>query len=292
MLRDHLLLHAIVAAWGFTAILGKGIELPTPVLVAWRTGLAIVGVLCLRLGLKRKLWPGGREALVMMAVGACIGLHWHLFFLSGKLGSVSVGLVGVSTCSLWCALLEPVFIPGKRLGMLECGVAALVVAGVVVIAVGEPVSLPSLLAGVASAVVAAVFSYCNGRLILRQEHQVITLYEMAGACVVMSLAGLLGNSARWLPDGREWLLLLVLSQVCTVWAYAAYVELLRRLSVFTISLASNLEPLYGILLAGLVFGEYQKLGAAFWTGSILVLAGVIGYPLLNRRRRFCRGISC
>lgn len=284
-LADQFLLHTIVAVWGLTAVLGKGIDLPSPVLVAWRTLLAACGVLLLRLALRRPVWPGLGNAAAMLAVGGIIGCHWLLFFRAGKLGAVSVGLVGVATCSLWCALMEPFFFRRKRLGLLECGAAILVVAGAAIIATGDPASLPALLTGVSSAFIAAFFSYLNGRLVLRHEHQIITLYEMAGACLVMTLVATSQSPPRVLPTVREWLLLLLLSQICTVWAYSAYVGLLRRLSVFTVSLVSNLEPLYGIVLAAIIFAEHKMLRPTFWLGSTVVLIGVLGYPLLHRRQR-------
>jgi drug/metabolite transporter (DMT)-like permease len=281
---DLLLLHAVVLIWGLTAVLGKGIDLPATILVAWRTGLAAVG-LYLWLRLKgRPLWPGRRAVCKMMAVGGLIGFHWFLFFLSGKLGPVSIALIGISTCSLWCALLEPLFIKGKRLHGLELWLALGIVAGAVVIGFGHPVAWPCLLTGVAAALVAALFSFSNNRIVQGQDPLVMTLYEMIGACLLMTVVSLPQTAARWVPSGVEWLWMVLLSQVCTVWAFSVYIGLLRRLSVYFVSMISNLEPVWGILLAWALLGEYNELNGKFWIGAAIVLVCVAAYPILKRRQ--------
>lgn len=283
-LRDLVHLHFIVAVWGLTAILGKLISLASPVLVAWRTGLAAAGLFCILLAIRRSPWPGARHAARILAVGCVIGVHWMLFFLPGRLGTVSAGLIGISTCSLWCALLEPVFVRGKRLGVLEISLALLAVVGAAVICGGDRVSRPGLLTGMASALVAAIFGFLNDRLVKRYDPKVIALYEMAGACIFMALAGQLFTSPQttWLPTGSDWIWLLLLSQLCTVYAFTAYVELLKRVSVFTISLVSNLEPVYGIAMAAVAFGEHRQLQSGFWLGAALVICSVLAYPPLVR----------
>ncbi len=280
--RDFWLLHAVVLAWGLTAVLGKGLTLTAPVLVAWRTGLAAVGLW----GWLR--WQGiplaveARALARMLGVGLLIGLHWWLFFLAGKLGAVSTSLIGLSTTTLWCALLEPLFHKGKRLHGLEFWMGLGIVAGACVIGYGNPVAWPCLLTGVAAGLVGAVFSFFNNILVKTHDPLVITFYEMLAASVLMSLVSGLGPATRWVPQGAEWLWLLLLSQGCTVWAFSVYIGLLRRLSVFYISLAGNLEPMWGILLAGAMLGEYQQFTPSFWLGAVLVLASVIVYPILKR----------
>lgn len=274
----------MVLIWGLTAILGKGIHLPTTVLVAWRTGLAGIAMFAWLKFRDVPLWPGKIAALKMMVIGAMIGLHWFLFFLAGKLGPVSIALVGVATCSLWCALLEPFFVKGKKWRGLELVCGALVVVGAAIIGHGDPVSWQCLLTGVAAAIVAAFFSFCNDRMVKAHDPRVMTFYEMVGAFAVMSIASAATGVPRILPEGNEWIWILLLSQICTVWAFSVYIGLLRQISVFIISLVSNLEPVYGILLAGFIFDEYEKLNGWFWLGAAVVLGSVLAYPLLQKRK--------
>lgn len=281
--RAYLLLHIVVLVWGLTAVLGKSIELPTTVLVAWRTGLAAVGMALWLRARGRSLWPGWKAATRMSFVGLLIGFHWFLFFLPGKMGSISLGLIGVATCSLWCALLEPLFIKGKKLHALDLWVSLAVVAGVTLIGTGDPLSWPCLLVGVAAALAAAIFSYLNNFLVRHHDREHMTLYEMLGACAFMSTVSAFQSPERIMPQGWEWFWLGVLSLLCTVWAFTVYISLLRELSVFAISLVSNLEPVWGILMAGLLYGEFSQLHLPFWLGAFIVLVAVTFHPFWLRR---------
>jgi drug/metabolite transporter (DMT)-like permease len=147
-----------------------------------------------------------------------------------------------------------------------------------------------VLVGIGSALAGTVFSILNGRFAGLYHHRVIACYEMLGAAVFCLFC--LPLSATWLTDGAgldlapgpvDLLWLLVLVFACTVYAYSEYLELLKRVSVFTVSLAYNLEPVYGILLATLVFAEHKVLGGRFYAGSALILAAVAAHPLLERR---------
>ena len=281
--RPYLLLHFVVLIWGLTSVLGKSIELPTTVLVAWRTGLAAVGMFVWMKWNGKSLWPGWKAAAQMGVVGALIGFHWFLFFLPGKLGSISIGLIGVATCSLWCALLEPLFIRGKRLHAASVWISLCALGGAVIIGYGNPVSWLPLLIGIGAAMAAALFSYLNNMLVRRFDTLQMTLFEMLGACAFMSAISTTQSPQRILPEGFEWMWLGVLSLLCTVWAFTVFNRLLKQLSVFTLSLVSNLEPVWGVLMAGLVYGEFSKLNLAFWIGGFIVLAASAGYPLLERR---------
>lgn len=282
--RSYLLLHTVVAVWGLTAVLGKGIDLSPTVLVAWRTGIAAVALAIVIRHQQKMLWPGSTAAIRMLLVGMLIGFHWHLFFLAGKLGHVSISLIGVATCSLWCALLEPLFHKGKRLGAVEFILSASVVLGASVIGFGNPVSWPCLGTGAAAAGVAALFSYLNNALVKHHDATSISFYEMIGACVFTIAFAWMQPTQRLVPSGWEWLWLVILSLLCTVWAFSIYIGLLRQISVFVVSLVSNLEPVWGILLAGILLGEFTQLNGYFWLGGTIVLASICCYPLWQRRR--------
>jgi drug/metabolite transporter (DMT)-like permease len=262
-------------------------------LVSWRTGLAAVSLAAL-LAWKKGGWLTLRVAVQCVAVGLLIGLHWLLFFLPSQIGTVSAGLVGVSTTSLWCALLEPLFVRGKRLQALEMGLAGIVILGAFLISYYDASSIPALLAGAASALVATVFSFCNGHLVKHHDPYGITFYEMLGASVLMGLVGLFwhGIGAAAIPrDAGQWIALLLLSQLCTVWAFTACVRLQKTLSVYTVGLTANMEPIYGMLLAAAFFAEHQKLHISFWIGSGLILSAVLAYlPLSERRQRAAKAV--
>jgi drug/metabolite transporter (DMT)-like permease len=135
-----------------------------------------------------------------------------------------------------------------------------------------------------SALVGSLFAVINGQLAQRYHFSAISFYQMAGACAVSALMLPFGSGLK-LPTASDLGWLLVLALVCTVYAYTAYVELLRRLSVFTINLVYNLEPVYGIVLAALILHEHRDLSAGFYAGTSIILLSVFAYPFIQRREK-------
>jgi drug/metabolite transporter (DMT)-like permease len=79
----------------------------------------------------------------------------------------------------------------------------------------------------------------------------------------------------------DWLWLLILSGICTVYAFSVSVELMRRITAFAVNLTVNLEPVYGIILAVLILGEKEKMTAGFYYGTLIILISVLIYPVYN-----------
>lgn len=285
MPRDFLKLHFIIILWGFTAVLGELIDLQSVPLVAWRTFIASVA---LALILRDRARVPRRDAIIFVATGMLIGLHWILFFLSVKVANVSICMVGMATISLWTALLEPLMIRERRLSSLDILFGVLVIGAVAFIVRSELEHTAGFLIAIGSAIAATIFSIINGTFAKRFHHRAIALYEMAGACIFCVLCLPISPSlAPAEPIGvfgwDDLGYLLILALFCTVYCYSEYVELLKRLSVFTINFANNLEPVYGIILGALILQDYTQLSPQFYIGAAIILAAVIAYPILNRR---------
>ena len=280
---DYLLLHFIVVIWGITAVLGKLITLTPAVLTAWRTGIAALSLFGI-LAMKRERRPERRVMWQMLGTGLLIGLHWTLFFLGGRLGTVSASLAGASTMALWIALLEPMMIPGRRWRGTEAMLALGVTGGVMIIQFSDR----GLFTGILAAGVAAVFSIINGQLVSKHSALVITAWEMTGACVLCVAAALLvapAGTAGWWPAAADWPWLLILALICTVFAYSACVWLQRRVSAFSLGMAGNMEPVYGIALATLVFGAAEQQPLRFYLGAAVIIGCVLGHTFLTSRQR-------
>lgn len=299
-IRDYLMLHFIVLIWGFTAILGLLISLPSLELVFYRTLIAAVGMAAVCFFSKKPLlvpWP---EMLKIAGVGVLISLHWIFFFWSAKLSTASVCLAGMATTSLWTAFVDPI-VSRTKIKWYEVALGLLVISGLLVIFQFETGYWLGLLMALFSAFLGALFSVLNGRLTLKHSPYQITFYEMAAACgfalaFMPVYAAFLteGQPLQLAWNGLDWLWLLILGGVCTVYAFSVSVELMKRLSVFTINLTVNLEPVYGIVLAVLVFGESEKMTPQFYLGTLIILVSVLLYPLLNfwnKRRKAVRTIN-
>ena len=284
-LKDYLLLHFIVLIWGVTAILGLLISLPPLELVFYRTLLAAAGVAVVMGYRKESLRMAPRELLKIAGVGVLISLHWIFFFWSAKVSTASVCLAGMATTSLWTAFVDPI-INKKRVKLYEVALGLLVISGLLVIFQFENGYWLGLSMALVAAFLSALFSVLNGRLTLRHSPYQITFYEMGAASLIALLflpiySYLDGSAIQWSWKGLDWLWLLILGGICTVYAFSVSVELMKRLPVFSINLTINLEPVYGILLAVVIFGEKEKMTDQFYYGTAIILVSVLIYPVLN-----------
>ena len=298
--KDYLLLHFIVLIWGFTAILGLLISLPSLELVFYRTLIAAIGVAAVMLIRKKPMLIPLPDLFKIAGVGVLISLHWIFFFWSARLSTASVCLAGMATTSLWTAFVDPM-INRTKIKWYEVALGLLVISGLLVIFQFETGYWIGLTMALISAFLGALFSVLNGRLTLRHSPFQITLYEMAAACFfalafMPVYAAFLTDGApiQWTWKDLDWRWLLILGGVCTVYAFSVSVDLMKRLPVFSINLTINLEPVYGIVLAVLIFGEKEKMTPQFYLGTLIILISVLIYPVLNywnKRRKTVRTIS-
>lgn len=282
-MRAYLLLHLVILAWGFTAILGKLITLPPVEVVLWRTTLAVAGFAALAVGLQKTLRVSRADMLKMQAVGAILGLHWVLFFASARLATASVSLAALPTAMLWCSLIEP-FVDGtRRWRPLELLVGIVIMGAVWMIYEVELRYWLGFTVGIASALLAAIFAVCNKQLVARWHWSVMGYHQMLGALVVSVLAWLITSpGSLTIPSVPNLFWLFILASICTVGAYAGYMEALKHMSVFTVNVVYNLEPIYGIILAVIVFGSQEHMSGGFYLGASIIIGSVLIVPWLKR----------
>lgn len=283
--KDYFTLHFIVLIWGFTAILGLLISIPAVELVFYRTLFAalLLGMLLKFRKISFALNPV--DYLKITGTGALIAAHWILFFEAARVSNASVCLAGMATCSLWTSVLEPLA-SNKKIRLFEVFLGLVVIGGLYIIFRFEFDHALGLTLAVISALLAAIFTVINSKFAQRHNPYRITFYEMAGANIAIVLFfpfyGKFGNGLNLIPVGLDWLYIFLLASVCTVYAYSVSVELMKRLSAFVVNLTVNLEPVYGIILALIIFGEKEKMGEGFYLGTAVILLSVLAYPPLNR----------
>lgn len=286
---DYLRLHFIVFLWGFTAILGMKISLPPVEMIFFRTLLSAIGLGIIVMAGRVSLDVTRKDLLGMIFTGALVAIHWIAFFGSARLSNVSVSLVGFATASLWTSFIEPLS-QGKKVKAFEVFLGLCVIAGIVIVFSFQHSFRAGFLVAIFSGLMAAVFSVINARYAVRIDSRTITFYEMAGAAISTALFFPL-YARYWASDGvlklapttEDWLYLLVLAGVCTVYAFTVMVQLMKRVSVFFIQLTINLEPVYGILMALLIFKETERMDLRFYLGTAIIIGSVLAYPFLRRR---------
>jgi drug/metabolite transporter (DMT)-like permease len=287
--RDYLKLHFIVFLWGFTAVLGKLISIPSVEMVLYRTLLAALGMGVVMLFMKVSFSITKNDLIKLLLTGTIIAIHWIAFFVAGKISNPSTSLVGFATCAFWAALFEPIA-KRKKIQLLEIGLGLVGLAGLVIILAFDFDYPLGLFLGIISGMTAALFSVINSKLVYRVNAYSITFYEMIGACIsILIFLPLYKNSLatnhalNLIPTFIDWIYIALMAWVCSVYAYAAAINLLKKLSVFFIQLALNLEPVYGIILALIVFGQQEVMRINFYVGTLIILGAVIAYPFLKKK---------
>lgn len=286
---DYFKLHFLVFLWGFTAILGKLVTIPAVEMVFYRTLLAAIGMGVVIVLLRGSFKVSQSDLIKMLLTGAIVAAHWLTFFVSGRISNPSTSLVGFATCSLWAAFIEPIAKKSKIQGV-EVGLGLVVIIGLYLIFSFNFQYPMGLFLGILSGLTCAVFAVINSQLVTRVNSLTITFYEMIGACAAVTLFfpfyqsnftsdGQLHLSPSW----NDWMWIAVLSLVCTVYAYAVAINLTKKLSVFFIQLTLNLEPVYGIILALIVFGQSEVMSWNFYLGTVVILGAVIAYPFVKDR---------
>ena len=286
---DYLKLHIVVFLWGTTSVMAKLVSMPATEMLVYRTFLAAAGLLAVAAVWRVSLRVSAADVFRLLGIGMVVGLHWAAFFVGGQYSTASLSLVGFATCSLWAAILEPL-VNRQPIRPLEIFLGLAVLAGLYLIFRFEFHYWVGFLLSVLSGLLAAVFSILNFRLVRRIPSVTIAFYEMAGAFLFMVLMlplykitfarnGVLDLS----PEPTDWIYLAILSLLCSVFAFTMSVNLLKKVSVFTVQLLLNLEPVYGIMLAVMVLGEHRMMGPGFFAGTAIILAAVLSYPLLKKR---------
>ncbi len=287
--RDYFKLHFIVFLWGFTAVLGKLISIPAVEMVFYRTLLAAVGMGVLMVFWRSTFSVSSGDLIKLLLTSIIVAIHWITFFVSGKISNPSTSLVGFATCSFWAAFFEPIA-KRKKIQPLEVGLGVVVLIGLIIIFAFDFQYPLGLLLGVISGMTAALFSVINSGFVHRISSSTITFYEMLGTCLVVLLYMPLYKNS-WATDGElrlvptlnDWIYIAIMAWACSVYAYAEALTLMKKLSVFFIQLALNLEPVYGIVLALLVFGQQEVMNFNFYFGTCIILSAVVAYPFVKKK---------
>ncbi|HEV2479227.1 MAG TPA: DMT family transporter [Puia sp.] len=303
MKKAFIHLHIAVLLAGLTGVLGRLISLNEGLLVWYRLALTAPSLWLLALLRKqgtrrRQRGPAGgtvridrRDMWRIFGIGGIAALHWVTFYGSIKYANVSVGLVCFSAVGFFTAVLEPL-IMRHRVDKVELLLGMLVIVGIFFIFQVDPHFKTGIVIGLISALLGSLFPVLNKRILKRVSPENVTLYELTGGFLVLTL---LMPLYLWLfpapsliPSWQDWIWLLVLSWACTVLAFNLSMSALAHISAFTVNLSYNLEPVYGILLAFVLFREDKYLSKGFYIGFCLILLSIILQTVRLRRRHLLK----
>jgi drug/metabolite transporter (DMT)-like permease len=284
--KNLLILHFTVLIWGFTGILGALISVDAVQLVWYRVLIASVTLFVYFTLSGLSLKVSKKQFLQFFFTGSIVALHWILFFQAIKVSTVSVTLVCLSSFTLFTAILEPL-IKRTAIQLSDVFIGLVIIAGIYMIFKFESNYTAGIIFGLSAAVASSLFSILNSNFAQKSDARVIGFYELSGAFFWITVYRLFDHSLlteRFALSGSDWAYLMILGTICTALAYIAGVSVMRTLSAFRVALISNLEPVYGIILAFIFFGHKETMSVGFYAGSTLILGAVFLYPVYKKRR--------
>lgn len=280
-------LHIAVLLFGITGILGRLIELPETVLVWWRMLITVVSLLLIP-GLLKGLFLIPRRIVTgISATGIIVALHWIFFFGAIHWSNVSIALICLATASFFTTLMEPLILK-TGFKWHEALLGLLIVPGMYLIVQDVPEEMMiGVFAGILSAALAAFFSILNKKWLVKTRPLPITLLELGSGwlfiCILLPFYILVAEDMRFWPTPEEWIYLAILAILCTTVAFVLTLNALQHLTPFTTNLTINLEPVYAIILAWIIFSENEDLGERFYFGSLVIIAALFAHAYIQKR---------
>ena len=276
-IRHHIHLHFLVFIAGFTAILGKLIT-SSPFSIVWhRMFIALIVIFFFVALTRKKLKTSYRNIFKYAILGFIISFHWITFFMSIDYSNVTIALSMMSTTAFFTSFIEPFFFRRKIIAH-ELLLSILVIVAIFLILNSELKYSVGIILGIFSAFFASIFSVLNGLLIKNEKAYKISFYEFLFGVVFISIfliiTGRLDDLLIESFFSVNYLYIFILGVVCTAYAFIAAVYLLNYITPYSAVLAYNLEPVYGIFLALIIFGESEQMSSNFYIGLLLILFSV------------------
>lgn len=285
--KNQLHLHFLVFIAGFTAILGELISIDAIALVWFRMAIAAV-MMFGYIKIKRvDLKIPFKTILKFFVAGIIIALHWITFFAAIKASNISITLAMFSTGAFFAAFIEPLFFRRKIISY-EIFFGLVVIFGVVLITQTELRYLTGILLGISSALFSTLFAVLNGKFIEQHSATVISFYEFIGGVAFISLYLLFSDQGFsedfFKLNSTDWICLFILASICTAYAFIASIHVMKHITPFSVVLTYNLEPIYGIVLALVLFPETETMTPMFYVGALLIICTVLLNAVYKKTR--------
>ena len=288
MKKSFIQLHTAVFLAGFTGILGRLITLNEGLLVWYRLLISAITMWILFSIGKRIQKISTGDIIKIAGIGFIAALHWVSFYGAIKYANVSVALVCFSAIGFFTSLIEPLILKRKPV-LIEMLLGLLVMAGIFIIFHFDPQYKTGIIIGIISALLASIFPIYNRQMMQRMNAETLMTYELSWGFIALTLL-LPFYLQRFPPDHMvpnrtDFLWLLFLSWICSVWAFQLSANALKKISAFTVNLSYNLEPVYGIILAFAIYGENKYLNNSFYVGLSLIIIAVALQTIRVYRRK-------
>ena len=283
---DYVKLHVSVLLAGFTGLLAKLISLNEVMIVWYRMLFAFLIFVIMLIFMRKKPVENFKDALKIIGLGSLLTIHLIFFFGSMKYATLSIGVVCYSLVGFFTVLFEPLVLKTK-FSFVELFYSLIAVFGIGLIFNFDTSYRFGIVLGVISAGLFALYTLYNKIIQVGKSSRSMLFYELLGGTLFMALFlpfyVPISHTVQLLPVGFDWLWIILLAFFCTIFLYLLYIDVLKKLSAFTVSLAGNLEPVYGILLAVIFLGEAKDFTLSFYIGMILIFASVFSQSFFKSK---------
>ena len=273
--NDYLRLHIGILLAGATGIFGRLISLAELPLVWYRMIIAAI-VLAIVLSISHKISVPSKAHLFRIGgCGVLLAIHWTLFSASIKASNVSIAVVCIGH---------------RRMSLRELLLSMITLVGILLIFGLDTRHRTGIVIGMFSSLFYTLFAVASKRVQHNTGHSSSTmlLYELLAGwlflTVILPFYSYAYPSVALLPVGWDWGYISVFASVFTIGPFLTQLQALRTISAFTVNLSYNLEPIYSIVLAMILFDEGQELNFSFWIGVFLIILSVVLQTILSSRK--------
>lgn len=284
--KEQFRLQFLVLLWGFTGLFGKLVTISALPMVWFRMSIAALAIFIFLKIKKESIKVSKKHFLQLVGIGGIVALHWFTFYLSIKTSNVSIALSTLSLGALFSSIIEPIFFK-RKINLSEVVLSLIVSACVVWVFNASPEYKMGIIYGVICSFLSALFSVFNSRLKDDVKSYHITFYEMIGGFLTINILMLFFQFDAYqevLHVGwSNFFWLILLGVVFTAFAQIEAVNLFQYFTPYTILLNVNLEPIYGIILASLLFGESEKMQPAFYMATGIMILSILANGVIKNR---------
>ena len=266
-------LHLAVLLFGCAGLFGKLINEPPVVIVFGRTSLATIALFCIiKLQGNTIKFQGRRDIFGFTFMGLLLAFHWITFFKSVQISTVAIGLLTYASFPAFVTIFEPLFFNG-RYNKRDIVYVFLVGLGLVIIVPQfsfENQITAGVFWGLLSGMSFAILTILNKQYGERYSAFTIAFFQDGVASVILMPFFL--NSPKDL-SGTDIGYIVILGIICTALAHTLFIQSMKKVRAFTAGIVACLEPVYGIILAGILLHEVPSLRALI--GGLMIVLVVL-----------------
>ncbi|MBL1419354.1 MAG: EamA family transporter [Alphaproteobacteria bacterium] len=286
-LLNYTALHFAIFSWGASGVTANLMSLPAAGITVYRSAIAFVILLIINQFIKSAIKLTTREKMQLLFTGAILGIHWWCFFASIKHSTVSIGLICIASGPIFIALLQPL-VDKTRIKKTQLLLGSTSIVALAIIFKFESQYTLGILIGLCAGLLDAFYTFFTSRTNQKISSSVMAQYQLLGAAaVIFGLYVFIEPDWQWLTlttNADIWGVLF-LGVICSAMAMTLYVFAVKKLSAFTAILSLNLEAVYGIALALIIFGEKEYMSAGLYFGGAMLICCVIADGYLSREKK-------